>query len=51
MSGGVLRGQDQDGAFCVVSNEYDGEFNPTDLRTGGGQDLAIDAAALAANLP
>jgi hypothetical protein len=36
-------------AYCVISSEYDGEFDPVELRTGGGNDLAIDAAALSVN--
>ena len=36
-------------AFCVVSQQYDEEFNPEDVLTGGGNDLSIDAAALIVN--
>ncbi|MER7673805.1 AIPR family protein [Kitasatospora sp. NPDC096128] len=36
-------------AYCVLSSEHDGEFDPVELRTGGGNDLAVDAAALVAN--
>jgi hypothetical protein len=36
-------------AYCVISSEYDGEFDPVEVRTGGGNDLAIDAAALVVN--
>lgn len=36
-------------AYCVISSEYDGEFDPVELRTGGGNDLAVDAAALVVN--
>lgn len=36
-------------AYCILSREYDGEFSPDALRTGGGNDLAIDAAALLVN--
>jgi AIPR protein len=35
--------------FCVISQQYEGEFDPVELRTGGGNDLAIDAAALIIN--
>lgn len=36
-------------AYCVVSSEYDEEFDPSELRTGDGADLGIDAAALIVN--
>lgn len=36
-------------ALCVVSQQYDEEFDPEDVLTGGGNDLGIDAAALIVN--
>ncbi len=36
-------------SYCVISNEYDEEFDPGDTRTGDGADLGIDAAALIVN--
>ncbi|MFI8793395.1 AIPR family protein [Streptomyces sp. NPDC055105] len=36
-------------AYCVISSEFDGEFDPVEVRTGGGNDLAVDAAALVVN--
>ncbi|MEU4920982.1 AIPR family protein [Streptomyces parvus] len=36
-------------AYCVISSEFDGEFDPIEMRTGGGNDLAVDAAALVVN--
>lgn len=36
-------------ALCVVSQQYDEEFDPEDVLTGGGNDLGIDAAALVVN--
>jgi hypothetical protein len=36
-------------AYCVISSEFDGEFDPVAVRTGGGNDLAVDAAALVVN--
>ncbi|MFF0713593.1 AIPR family protein [Streptomyces bauhiniae] len=36
-------------AYCVISGEFDGEFDPVEVRTGGGNDLAVDAAALVVN--
>jgi hypothetical protein len=36
-------------AYCVVSRQYDDGFDPEEIRTGGGNDLAIDAAALIVN--
>ncbi|AXG79672.1 AIPR family protein [Streptomyces paludis] len=36
-------------AYCVISSEFDGEFDPVEMRTGGGNDLAVDAAALVVN--
>lgn len=36
-------------AYCVVSSEYDEEFEPADLLTGGGNDLGFDAVALIVN--
>jgi hypothetical protein len=36
-------------AYCVISQEYDEEFDPADARIGSGADLGIDAAALIVN--
>ncbi|MFC7935231.1 AIPR family protein [Streptomyces sp. NPDC057387] len=36
-------------AYCVISSEFDGEFDPVEMRTGGGNDLAVDSAALVVN--
>lgn len=36
-------------AYCVVAKEYDDDFDPNNLRTGGGNDLGIDALALIVN--
>ncbi|MGX5360183.1 AIPR family protein [Kocuria sp. KH4] len=35
--------------YCVVSRQYDEEFDPGDIRVGGSNDLGIDAAALIVN--
>ncbi|MDH6198962.1 hypothetical protein M2272_005626 [Mycobacterium frederiksbergense] len=35
--------------YCVLSHQFDGEFDPVDLLTGGGSDLGIDGAALIVN--
>lgn len=36
-------------AFCVLRSIYEDEFDPEEFRTGGGGDLAIDAAAVLIN--
>ncbi|HEX6345720.1 AIPR family protein [Umezawaea sp.] len=36
-------------AYCVLSSYYEGEFSPDDHRTGGGNDLGIDAFGVVVN--
>jgi hypothetical protein len=36
-------------AYCVVGQDYRGEFEPEELRTGGPHDLGIDAFAVTIN--
>jgi hypothetical protein len=36
-------------AYCVISRQYDEEFDPQEVMTGGGNDLGIDGAALIVN--
>lgn len=35
--------------YCAVSNSYDEEFDPADVRVGGGNDLGIDGIAIIVN--
>jgi AIPR protein len=35
--------------YCVLSNEYDDEFDPEEYRLGSGGDLGIDIAAIIVN--
>ncbi|MEO6087193.1 MAG: AIPR family protein [Umezawaea sp.] len=36
-------------AYCVLSSYYEGEFSPDGFRTGGGNDLGIDAFGVVVN--
>ncbi|MGX7824630.1 AIPR family protein [Actinokineospora sp. 24-640] len=36
-------------AYCVLSSYYEDEFNPDEFRTGGGNDLGIDAVGILLN--
>jgi hypothetical protein len=36
-------------AYCVVGQDYRGDFEPEELRTGGPHDLGIDAFAVTIN--
>jgi hypothetical protein len=36
-------------AYCVLSSFHDGPFNPDSFRTGGGNDLGIDAFGILVN--
>lgn len=35
--------------YCITSRQYDEEFDPQEISTGGGNDLGIDIAALIVN--
>ncbi|MCE6998592.1 AIPR family protein [Saccharothrix sp. S26] len=36
-------------AYCVLNSYYEEDFNPDEFRTGGGNDLGIDALAVLVN--